>query len=180
MQILSTKLSIPPSRPRLVKRLGLFQKLSQGVECGFVLVSAPAGYGKSTLLSDWLNHARVPFAWLSLDQADNDPNRFLAYLAAALRGIDPSIEEPGNSALPSQPPLEIEARLTPLINTFARSKSSAILLLDEPTAGMNPRETDAAVAANAAVGHQFKHDLDAVSSRPVRGSVDGLCFRVYA
>jgi LuxR family maltose regulon positive regulatory protein len=72
MQILSTKLTIPPLRSRLVARPRLFQKLYQGVICGFVLVSAPAGYGKSTLLSAWLSRLEYPSAWLSLDDSDND------------------------------------------------------------------------------------------------------------
>ena len=93
VQILSTKLSIPPLRSRLVQRPRLIQKLNQGLECGFVLISAPAGYGKTTLLSAWLNRTDCAATWLSLDDSDNDPARFLTYLAAALRCIDPSIED---------------------------------------------------------------------------------------
>ena len=85
VQILSTKLSIPPLRSRLVRRTRLIQKLNQGLEYGLVLVSAPAGYGKSTLLSAWLSQVKMTSAWLTLDEGDNDPPRFLAYLAAASR-----------------------------------------------------------------------------------------------
>ncbi|HSQ18595.1 MAG TPA: hypothetical protein VLM83_12900, partial [Anaerolineales bacterium] len=80
VQILSTKLSIPPLRSRLVARPRLIQTLNQGLEYGLVLVSAPAGYGKSTLLTAWLNQVKIPAAWLTLDESDNDPPRFLAYL----------------------------------------------------------------------------------------------------
>ncbi|HSB65912.1 MAG TPA: hypothetical protein VLD65_04990, partial [Anaerolineales bacterium] len=71
MQILSTKLSIPPLRARLVTRPRLVQKLNQGLDCGIILVSAPAGYGKTTLLSSWLSRLDLPAAWLSLDDGDN-------------------------------------------------------------------------------------------------------------
>src|SRR4030042_1212890 len=93
IQILSTKLSIPPLRPRLVRRTRLFQKLNQGLECGLVLVSAPAGYGKSTMLSAWLIQVEVDSSWLTLDEGDNDPPRFITYLLAALTEIFPSITE---------------------------------------------------------------------------------------
>lgn len=87
IQILSTKLSIPPTRPGLVVRSRLIKKLNQGLECTLVLVSAPTGYGKTTLLSAWLDQVEWSTAWLSLDDGDNDPARFLAYLTAALRTI---------------------------------------------------------------------------------------------
>jgi len=131
LQILSTKLSIPPLRSRLVVRSRLVQKLNQGTECGFVLVSAPAGYGKTTLLSAWLDQVDCITGWISLDDGDNDPARFLTYLAAALRQIDPSIDEAMESkaGLYSQP--EAETLLTPLINQIARVKHPFCLVLDD-------------------------------------------------
>ncbi len=93
VQILSTKLSVPPLRSRLVRRNRLIQKLNQGLEYGLILISAPAAYGKSTLLSAWLSQVEIPAAWLSLDEGDNDPPRFLAYLAAAMHGNVPSIAD---------------------------------------------------------------------------------------
>jgi len=89
MQILSTKLSSPPARPRSVPRVRLIQKLNQGLDCNFILISAPAGYGKSTLLSAWLGRVECPAVWLSLDDNDNDPFRFLAYLTAAFHQVAP-------------------------------------------------------------------------------------------
>ena len=80
MQILSTKLSTPPLRSRLIARSRLIHELNHGLDCGFLLVSAPAGYGKSTLLSAWLDQVDFASAWLSLDDGDNDPLRFLMYL----------------------------------------------------------------------------------------------------
>ena len=131
VQILSTKLSIPPLRSRLVARPRLIQTLNQGLEYGLVLVSAPAGYGKSTLLTAWLNQVKIPAAWLTLDESDNDPPRFLAYLAAALYGIDPAIEEilANPSNLRTQP--EIGPLLTPLINALARLERPFYLVFDD-------------------------------------------------
>jgi LuxR family maltose regulon positive regulatory protein len=101
------------------------------MECGFVLVSAPAGYGKSTLLSTWLEQLESPSAWLSIDDNDNDPSRFLAYLAAAFGEIDSSIEEVSESqpGINSQP--DIEALLTSLINQLARLKKPCCVILDD-------------------------------------------------
>jgi ATP/maltotriose-dependent transcriptional regulator MalT len=131
VQILSTKLSIPPLRSRLVVRPRLIQKLNQGMESGFVLVSAPAGYGKTTLLSAWLDQVDCITAWLSLDDGDNDPARFLAYLAAALRQVDPSIGEAMESKVGLYTQPEAESLLTPLINQIAQVKHPFCLILDD-------------------------------------------------
>jgi len=130
-QILNTKLSIPPMRSKLVMRQRLTERLNQGLECGFILVSAPAGYGKSTLLSAWLPSLNYPTAWLSLDDIDNDPSRFLSYLLATLRVIDPSIEEifKGNLSYQSQP--EIDTLLTQLVNRLSNSNTPFCLVLDD-------------------------------------------------
>jgi len=90
--LLQTKLYIPPVRPELVPRTRLIERLDAGLDLGhrLTLVSAPAGFGKTTLLSEWVRGlgerrgAATRVAWLSLDEGDNDPVRFLAYLAAAL------------------------------------------------------------------------------------------------
>jgi LuxR family maltose regulon positive regulatory protein len=131
VQILSTKLSIPSLRSRVVQRPRLMMKLNQGLECGFVLISAPAGYGKSTLLSTWLSRLEYPITWLSLDDRDNDPSHFLAYLAAALRTIDTSINVPFEFTLGVNPTLEVEALLTPLINHLTQVKQPFCLILDD-------------------------------------------------
>jgi len=131
MQILTTKVSIPPKRSRLVERTQLIQKLNQGLEHGFVLVSAPAGYGKSTLLSEWLDQVNLGSAWFSLDERDNDLSRFLGYLAAALRSIDPTIDKAfeNNHNTDLQP--EVETLLTPLINHLAQIEHPFWLILDD-------------------------------------------------
>ena len=84
--LLTTKLYIPPSRPPLVLRPRLFERLNDGLNRNLVLISAPAGFGKTTLLSEGVASCapRARVAWLSLDRGDNDPARFWAYFAAAL------------------------------------------------------------------------------------------------
>jgi LuxR family maltose regulon positive regulatory protein len=93
MPLLATKLHIPPPRPHSIFRPRLVDQLEDGVRQhhGLMLISAPAGSGKTTLISEWLHHADHAFAWLSLDPSDNDPPRFLAYLIAALQHVDPRI-----------------------------------------------------------------------------------------
>ncbi len=138
MQILSTKLAIPPLRSRLVARPRLFQKLSQGLDCGFILVSAPAGYGKSTLLSAWLKRLDLPAAWLSLDDRDNDLSTFLAYLVATLQSIDPAVG-PGYEAIPTSVcQADVDALLTSLINRLAGRKQPCCLVLDDYHVIQNP------------------------------------------
>src|SRR5262245_46804646 len=99
--ILSTKLYIPPPQPNRVPRPRLLERLDDGLHRKLTLISAPAGFGKTTLVSEWLHQKaeggnprqtgfRLPpfrAAWLSLDEGDNDPARFLAYLVAALQTI---------------------------------------------------------------------------------------------
>ena len=83
-ELLATKLSIPRTRPDRLARSRLFQRLDEGMGRALVLVCAPAGLGKTTLLADWAADARLPVAWLSLDLDDNDPARFWRYVVAAL------------------------------------------------------------------------------------------------
>ena len=87
--ILATKLYIPPPRANLVLRPRLIERLNEGLHCSLTLIAAPAGFGKSTLLSAWIDQRarqdpKLRVAWLSLDGGGNDPSRFLLHLAAAL------------------------------------------------------------------------------------------------
>ncbi|MEJ2353292.1 MAG: hypothetical protein P8Y03_26200 [Anaerolineales bacterium] len=139
--LLATKLYIPPIRPELVSRLRLIERLNAGLPTrgglsrtpnafsrALTLVSAPAGFGKTTLVSEWV-HAMgrvsppIAVAWLSLDESDNDPTRFLAYLIAALRTIEASIGKGVLSALQSPQPPPAEAVLISLINEIAAISS---------------------------------------------------------
>ncbi len=99
--ILATKLYVPPPRPKAVLRPRLTERLDEGLHRKLALVCAPAGFGKTTLIGDWLAGCGRPAAWLSLDEGDSDPTRFLAYLVAALRTIATNIEESVLSALRS-------------------------------------------------------------------------------
>ncbi|MGB3702116.1 MAG: hypothetical protein WA997_12680 [Anaerolineales bacterium] len=93
-QLLTTKLYIPSTRPDLVTRPRLIELLNEGLHCKLTLISAPASFGKTTLVSEWVDNLRLDtakesqsinrIAWLSLDESDNDPARFLTYFIAAL------------------------------------------------------------------------------------------------
>jgi ATP/maltotriose-dependent transcriptional regulator MalT len=85
--LLATKLHRPRPTPSLVARPRLTERLDAGLRNGhrLFLVVAPAGYGKTTLVTDWLDRTGLPCAWLSLDEADNDPLRFFTYVVAALQ-----------------------------------------------------------------------------------------------
>src|SRR5262245_28546629 len=93
--ILATKLYMPPLRPNVVRRSRLIERLNAGLHRGhkLTLLSASAGFGKTTLVRDWLAGCGRPAAWLSLDAADNDHARFLTYLIAALQSMAPHVGE---------------------------------------------------------------------------------------
>ena len=82
-QRLSTKLYLPPARQTLVERPVLLDELSEGLRGRLTLVSAPAGFGKTSLVAAWHNQCETPLAWVSLDEEDNEPLRFLDYLIGA-------------------------------------------------------------------------------------------------
>ncbi len=117
-QILATKLYIPPVQVQLVIRPRLIDQLSRGLAAGhrLTIVSAPAGSGKTTLVSEWVSGCGRPAAWLSLDEGDRDPTRFLTYLVAALQTIAPQIGGGVMDVLQSPQPASIESILTTLLN----------------------------------------------------------------
>src|SRR5215208_9308 len=129
--ILATKLYVPPPRPRAVLRLRLTGHLNGGLNRKLTLVSAPAGFGKTTLLSEWLSDCRRPAAWLSLDRGDNDPTRFLAYLVAALQTIEANLGAGVQSLLQSPQPLPTESVLTTLLNEVTTVPKNFVLVLDD-------------------------------------------------
>lgn len=129
--ILATKLYAPPPRPEVVPRPRLIARLDEGLHRKLTLVSAPVGFGKTTLLSEWIVGCGQPVAWLSLDESDNDPTRFLSYLAAALRTIDPDIGEGVLGALRSPQPPPTESILTILLNEIAAVEDDFVLVLDD-------------------------------------------------
>jgi LuxR family maltose regulon positive regulatory protein len=89
--LLASKFYYPPHRGDFVQRPHLLASLDTGLNGKLTLVSAPAGFGKTTVVSEWIRDCGHPTAWLSLDKNDNDPSRFLIYLIAALQSIDPTI-----------------------------------------------------------------------------------------
>ncbi len=100
MDLLSTKLHAPPVREKRVERRRLLLKLNAVVNQKLTLICAPAGYGKTTLLSQWINQRSEPVGWLSLDGSDNDLTQFLRYFLAAIQQIDPDVgcADPGDAA----------------------------------------------------------------------------------
>ncbi|MBV9707924.1 MAG: hypothetical protein JO125_11020 [Chloroflexi bacterium] len=130
--LLSTKLYVPRLREHLVARSHLIERLSQAMECALILISAPAGFGKTTLLAQWLAQSSLPVAWLSLDAQDNDPTRFLCYVIAALQRLDFHIGTTA-LALPHFPqPVLAETVLARLINDLAsRELGNFALVLDD-------------------------------------------------
>src|SRR3712207_2999039 len=129
--ILATKLYIPPSPPRGVLRPRLIERLNEGLHRKLTLISAPAGFGKTTLISGWVAGCERPVAWLSLDEGENDPTRFLAYLVASLRTIKPNIGEGVLGLLQSPKPPPTESILTTLLNEITTVQDKFILVLDD-------------------------------------------------
>jgi LuxR family maltose regulon positive regulatory protein len=129
--LLLTKLFVPQVRASRVTRPGLAARLNQGLRGKLTLVSAPAGFGKTTLISDWLQQVDRPCTWLSLDEGDNDPNRFLTYLTAALQRIDSSWGKTVQELLRSPQPPTLRAMTVTLINEIADADSPLVLVLDD-------------------------------------------------
>ncbi|HEX6551596.1 MAG TPA: AAA family ATPase, partial [Ktedonobacteraceae bacterium] len=113
------------SRPRLLERL------NEGLHGKLILISAPAGFGKTTLVSAWLAGSPRPAAWLSLDAGENDLTRFLTYLVAAVQTIAPTIGEGVLAILQSPQPPPLESILTALLNDLTNIKYPFVLVLDD-------------------------------------------------
>ncbi len=131
--LLLTKLFAPPARENLVIREHLTRRLDEGREQGkrLQLISAPPGYGKTTLVAEWLHRTPIKSAWLSLDEADNDPARFLAYVIAALQQLDARLGEGMRSASQAPQPPPAELLLTILINEIVALAEPFVLVLDD-------------------------------------------------
>lgn len=148
--LLATKLYIPPPRPKVVRRPHLIEQLNVGLHGQLTLISAPAGFGKTTLVSAWLNQREEAeetphppssslhpskVAWLSLDEGDSDLTRFLTYLVAALQTLAPQIGAGVlgllQSPQPPQDPSAREAMLTALLNEITTISDGFVLVLDD-------------------------------------------------
>jgi LuxR family maltose regulon positive regulatory protein len=138
--ILATKLYIPPPRSKIVLRPRLIERLEEGLRlgCKLTLVCAPAGFGKTTLLSEWIAGCGVQarFAWVSLDEGDNDTARFWSYIITALQTLEPAIGQAALGALQAaqERPLSLEPLLISLVNdvtTYVVDEDPFILVLDD-------------------------------------------------
>jgi LuxR family maltose regulon positive regulatory protein len=130
---LTTKLFIPPRRPRdsVVDRSRLTDCLAATDDQLLTLISAPAGFGKTTLLSEWIPHSEHCVAWLSLDPSDNDPSRFWAYVIAAVQTLRPDLGANALALLDSPQTPPIESILTLLLNDVAAFPDRFALVLDD-------------------------------------------------
>jgi LuxR family maltose regulon positive regulatory protein len=127
--LLTTKLCIPPARPESAPRPRLTERLDAWLSRKLILVSAPAGFGKTTLVGEWVTTAGRPVAWLPLDEGDSDPARFFTYLIAALQQINPVIGQSAQAMLNGPQPPPPEALLTTLINDLAAAAEPFVLVL---------------------------------------------------
>jgi LuxR family transcriptional regulator, maltose regulon positive regulatory protein len=131
--LLTTKLHVPRRRRGLVGRARLSDRLSQGDEAALILVSAPAGFGKTTVLTDWLagvDPQQRSVAWLSIDARDDDPAVFWTYVLAALATVAPAVGA-GSLQLLRSPDSSLEATLSTLINEVAAVEGDVVLVLDD-------------------------------------------------
>jgi LuxR family maltose regulon positive regulatory protein len=134
--ILAAKLYVPPSRPNAVLRPRLIERLDEGLQSRLILASAPAGFGKTTIVSEWADgrsrlEPEVRLAWLSMDEGDSDPARFLAYLVAALRTVAADVGQGMLDMLQSPQPSPTESMLTALLNEIATLPYEVVLVLDD-------------------------------------------------
>ncbi len=131
--LIQTKLSIPPARAQLIHRERLYQKLDRSIDHKLTLVTAPAGFGKSTLLSGWVGIRKTPAAWYSLDESDNDPDRFLSYFLSALHSVAPQLKLTESAAAlgQRQEADAIESLLTFLVNEFDHIEQPIGFILDD-------------------------------------------------
>ncbi|MEO8955112.1 MAG: LuxR C-terminal-related transcriptional regulator [Ktedonobacteraceae bacterium] len=129
--ILATKLYIPRLRPHVVIRPRLLERLNEGLHRKLTLIAAPAGFGKTTLLSAWVASCDRQVAWLSLDKGESDPTLFLAYFVAALQTIAPTIGEGVSGVLQSPQPPSTESILTALLNDITTIPDHFVLVLDD-------------------------------------------------
>jgi LuxR family transcriptional regulator, maltose regulon positive regulatory protein len=130
-RLLRTKIFIPRAHPDVVDRLWLDRRLEEGLQRKVTVLSAPAGFGKTTLLSCWVKSAERPVAWFSIDEGDNDPTRFWSYFIAALQAVEPGLGENCLAMLRAPQPPPLEALLTELLNEAAAFTTEMIIVLDD-------------------------------------------------
>src|SRR5690242_4939132 len=117
--VLVTKLFIPRPRSNTVPRPRLIERLNEGLQHPLSVISAPAGFGKTTLVSEWIAGSGRPTAWLSLDEEDTDLTRFLTHLIAAVQTIAADRGDEALAALQAAQPPPVSAILTAFLNDIA-------------------------------------------------------------
>ena len=135
-ELLSTKLALPRPHQALVSRESLLARLDEGLEHKLTLLSAPAGFGKTTLMSEWIatrseRRESLAVAWLSLDAGDNDPVRFWRYVITACQAFDAAVGVSALELLYTSRRLPLEAALTMFINDLARVERNGVLVLED-------------------------------------------------
>jgi LuxR family maltose regulon positive regulatory protein len=132
--LVTTKLRAPRMRPKLVARPRLREILAAGEASRLTLVSAPAGFGKTTLLGEWseqISKDGTSGAWVSLDGSDDDPSRFLSYLVGALREVEEGIGEGVLAALDAPQPPPVEAVVGTLVNELSELPQAVSIIIDD-------------------------------------------------
>jgi LuxR family maltose regulon positive regulatory protein len=131
LPLLRTKVSIPPARQNRAERLRLTKQVCEGMSRSLTLVVAPAGFGKTTLMADWAQSASIPIAWLSLEPADQIPERFFSYLIYAIQQIAPQAGQTALAVLHSGQAVAHEAIMLALLNDLSEMPSDFAIVLDD-------------------------------------------------
>jgi LuxR family maltose regulon positive regulatory protein len=163
--IIKTKLFLPKIPHNLVRRPKLVSLLDQGTQLPLTILSASAGFGKTTLLAEWAAQSHMPVAWLGLDQADYDPHCLASYITSAIRGVlsGSSIGSEALSLLRTSSPLPIESIISSLINDLLQVPKPVVLVLDDFHVLQNKAAYD---LINFLLGHQ-PHTLRLIISTRV-------------
>ncbi|MBN1317574.1 MAG: hypothetical protein JXA42_18975 [Anaerolineales bacterium] len=131
VSLLKPKLYKPPVQPARVLRPRLIERLNNNHYRKLALISAPAGFGKTTLLSDWVDQSVGPAAWLSLDEQDSDPKRFWTYMIASMQTVFPDLGHTTVNLLQAPQPPPVQTLLTPLLNELASFPKTLVMILDD-------------------------------------------------
>ena len=129
--MLITKLHIPSVGNNIVNRSTLFERLNIGLNRKLILISAPPGFGKTTLLSDWIYQQKIPTAWISLDKGDNDPVEFLNYIISGIQSINKAFGQSVLKLLNSPNKPSGESIVSLLINEILNINQNFLLVLDD-------------------------------------------------